>query len=70
MPSLLASRTRYVLFALATIVIGLGVHYGARGFPLMLRDVLGDALWAAMIVWWIGALALGAQAHGLRVLGV
>jgi hypothetical protein len=25
------------------------------------RDVLGDALWAAMIAWWVGALAPGAS---------
>ena len=25
--------------------------------PASLRDMLGDALWAMMIYWWIGALA-------------
>ncbi len=49
-------------------MLGLAVHW--RGGPLgpTLRDVLGDALWAAMIAWWVGALAPGASLR-IRALG-
>jgi hypothetical protein len=33
------------------------VYLGGRALPPALRDVLGDALWAAMLTWGIGALA-------------
>jgi hypothetical protein len=51
------ARATYVTLALATIGVGLLVH--ARGAALgpAARDVLGDALWAAMIAWWVGSLA-------------
>jgi hypothetical protein len=50
-------RATYLAAALATIGIGLLVHL--RGAPLgpAARDMLGDALWAAMIVWWTGVFA-------------
>ena len=47
-------RVRYFVLAIATIVVGLTVHLGGGVLPPTFRDVLGDALWAAMIVWWIG----------------
>jgi len=40
-----------------TILIGLLVHLGGTALGPAARDVAGDALWAAMIAWWIGALA-------------
>ena len=47
-------RLRYLALAFGTIAVGLIVHlYGTQLAP-RLRDVLGDALWAMMIVWWIG----------------
>lgn len=50
-------RSRYLTLALATIALGLAVHlYGATLGPA-LQDVVGDALWAMMIAWWIGVLA-------------
>ena len=50
-------RAIYILAALATIAIGLVVHiYGASLGPSA-RDILGDALWASMIAWGVGALA-------------
>ena len=50
-------RSRYVVLAIATIVIGLAVYlYGSRLSPAP-RDTLGDVLWAAMIVWLISAIA-------------
>jgi hypothetical protein len=47
--------------ALTTIVVGLLVHLRAAGLGPTTRDVLGDALWAAMIAWWAGAIAPGAS---------
>lgn len=43
--------------ALGTIAVGLAVHWRATALSLAVRDVLGDALWAMMVAWWIGALA-------------
>jgi hypothetical protein len=54
---LLRTRLAFVALALITIVLGLGVHHSGAAFEPGLRDVLGDALWAMMIVWWVGALA-------------
>ena len=50
------ARLGFVALALGTIAVGLIVHW--RGSPLAptVRDLLGDALWAMMIGWWIGAL--------------
>jgi hypothetical protein len=52
-----ASRLRltYVISALATIVVGLGVSRAGLPLTSAVRDKLGDALWASMIFWWIGA---------------
>lgn len=52
-----ALRLRYLALAVATIVVGLGVHLHAAFLAAAPRDVLGDALWAAMIVWWVSAVA-------------
>ena len=51
-------RTRLIYIALAfgTIVIGLLVHVAGAPLGAITRDVLGDALWASMIVWLISAL--------------
>ena len=51
------TRATYVALAVVTIAIGLVVHLRGAMLPPDVRDVLGDALWAMMIVWWIGALA-------------
>ncbi len=51
----LRARLLYILLALGTIALGLGVHWWGNALGPTLRDVVGDALWAAMIVWWIGA---------------
>jgi len=57
----LRHRAPFVLLALCTIAIGLLVH--ARGAALgpVTRDVIGDALWAAMMLWWISAVAPNAS---------
>jgi hypothetical protein len=58
---LLYSRVSYVLLALGTIALGLAVHFHGDALGPVWRDVVGDALWAAMIVWWIAALFPGAS---------
>ncbi len=52
-----ARRARFVALALGTIVVGLVVHLAGGALGPAVRDVLGDALWGAMIAWWVGALA-------------
>jgi len=54
-------RLTYVGLALGTIAVGLLVHLWGAALGRVARDVLGDALWAAMIAWWAGALAPGAK---------
>jgi hypothetical protein len=51
------ARTTYVALALGTIAVGLMVHLRGGALGPVARDVLGDALWATMIAWWIGAAA-------------
>jgi hypothetical protein len=62
----LRARAAYAALAVATIVVGLGVHLGGAPMPAAARDVVGDALWAAMLTWWVSALvpriAIGARA--------
>lgn len=53
----LRSRTRYIALAVVTIALGLAVHRGGGALSPVVRDVLGDAIWAAMVVWWIAAIA-------------
>ncbi len=57
MPRWLRARTRYLALALGTIVLGLAVHGRGGALSPVVRDVLGDALWAAMVVWGIAAVA-------------
>ncbi len=47
-------RLRYLFLAIATVVVGLIVHFDGSVLPYAVRDILGDALWAMMIVWWLG----------------
>ena len=51
------ARLAYVAAALATIALGLALRAVRHALPAALGDVLGDALWAAMMFWWVGALA-------------
>jgi hypothetical protein len=37
------------------------VHWRGGALGPATQDVLGDALWAAMIAWWVGALAPAAS---------
>ena len=45
------SQLYYSALAVATIAIGLAVHLHADGVPTAVRDMLGDALWGALIFW-------------------
>src|SRR3954465_6293100 len=51
------ARFVYAISAMATIAIGLLVHFGGEQIGARERDVIGDALWAAMMVWWVSAMA-------------
>lgn len=55
------ARATYIALALTTIGVGLLVHLRGTALRPAARDVLGDALWAAMIAWWAGALAPSAR---------
>lgn len=52
-----SSRGLYLALAVSTIALGLAVHLGGGALGPAMRDRLGDALWAAMIVWWLAAVA-------------
>ena len=49
-------RAAYVASALVTIAVGLAVHFGGSRMSPAVRDVIGDALWAVMLMWWVSAL--------------
>lgn len=55
-PPVFRTRLFYVALAVITITVGLVVHGSMAGLSDAARDITGDALWAVMIVWWIGAL--------------
>ena len=55
------ARSRYVALAITTILVGLALHRTGLGLSPSARDVLGDALWAAMMVWWVGVVAPSAS---------
>jgi hypothetical protein len=60
----------FLLLAVATVVLGLAVHLRGGMLPPEWRDVLGDVLWAMMIVWYFGLLMPGAPraARGVAAL--
>lgn len=55
------ARARYAIAAMLTILIGLLVHLHGGALGPVAQDVLGDALWAAMILWLVSALQPGAR---------
>ncbi len=73
LPRRLRARLPYVALAAATIALGLAVHLRGRAvLAPAARDVLGDALWAAMVAWWVAAAApgLALRASGTLALAV
>ena len=61
-------RTRYLVLMIGTIAIGLLVNKRGSALSPLVRDVLGDALWAAMVVWAFGLVAPKLQVR-LRAAG-
>lgn len=57
----LPARLAYLALAIGTIILGLAVNRGRTPLGPVARDVVGDALWAAMMAWWVGAAAPGAR---------
>ena len=55
--ALLRPRVFFGVLALGTIALGLGVHWRGDVLGSVPRDMLGDGIWAAMIVWCVAALA-------------
>ncbi len=49
-------RTRSAACAVATMLVGLVVHRAGSGLNPVVRDILGDALWAMMIFYWLSVL--------------
>ena len=43
------------------MAVGLAVHFHGQFLGVVFQDVVGDALWAAMVTWWIAALVPGAS---------
>ncbi|HKG91831.1 MAG TPA: DUF2809 domain-containing protein [Gemmatimonadaceae bacterium] len=65
-------RLRYAGLALLTVAAGLLLVRVRGRLPPAAADVLGDALWAAMMYWWAGAAVPNAspRARALAALGV
>ena len=57
MPHWLRARTPYFTLAAGTIALGLAIHQRGDALAPVVRDVLGDALWAAMVACWVAAAA-------------
>lgn len=53
------ARRTYALATAVALMSGLAVHFGATAWPAAVRDIAGDALWAAMIWCGIGVLVPG-----------
>jgi hypothetical protein len=58
-PSLVRSRASFIALAVVTMALGVAVRFHGRFLGVMPQDVIGDALWGAMIAWWIAALVPG-----------
>jgi hypothetical protein len=55
--SLTSARLIYLIAAGATIAVGLWVHRGIVSMNADARDILGDALWASMMMWLVSLVA-------------
>jgi len=63
-------RLAYVVLAVATIVLGLIVHFRGGALGPAARDAMGDAIWAAMIAWWVAAIVPGSSLRSRSVAAV
>ena len=52
---MMSVRVKYVALAIMTIAVGLVIHLHGLGLAGAPRDFVGDALWGAMILWWVSA---------------
>jgi hypothetical protein len=55
-PLFIYVRLAYVALAFGTIVLGLTVHLHGDVLGPRSRDLVGDAIWAAMIAWLVAAI--------------
>jgi hypothetical protein len=53
-------RGAYLVLLVVTVIIGLAVHLYGGALSAPVRDVAGDALWAAMIFWLVSLVATNA----------
>ena len=51
------ARGRFIVLTAIAVAAGLLVHWAGAPLGPAVRDVLGDALWAAMVVFGIGVVA-------------
>jgi hypothetical protein len=56
LPHWLLARTRYLVLVVTAVVLGLLVNRSGDALSAVARDVLGDALWAAMMVWFVSVV--------------
>ena len=66
---MIARRRRgvYVGLLLATVMTGFAVHMHGHFLGGLVRDVLGDALWAAMIVWLLALVLPSATTRTIAI---
>ena len=66
------ARLSYLALAAGTIALGLFVYLRGTALSPAVRDVLGDALWAVMIMWSVSGLAPTARptTRGVSALAV
>ena len=66
------TRLAYLALAAGTVGVGLLVHLRGTALSAAHRDVLGDALWAVMMVWCVSVIApaLRRSVRGLTALAV
>jgi hypothetical protein len=71
-PNWLRVRAPYVALTIGTIALGLAIHLRGDILSPAVRDVLGDALWAAMVAWGgaVVAPALRPPMRGLTAVAI
>jgi hypothetical protein len=63
-------RASYLALAIVTIAVGLAIHWHGTSLGPVLRDILGDALWAVMMFWFVSALIPGVRLVGRGVVAL
>jgi hypothetical protein len=70
MPRWLRARASYFALAIGTIALGLAVNRRGGMLSPVVRDVLGDALWGAMMAWWVAMAAPAVRLPGRAVMAL